>query len=118
MWSKIKSSTRVIIVVQCSYGMSFVRKELYNGLNTPNSIKKIFINPPTKQVEVDSGKGVTGKEVKSLIEHVRKAKHVPREGVPSKDGAPPIEENQFIIDVVKVLEEKEAMKNDGTNFDY
>ena len=72
--------------------MSFVRKELYNGLNIPNNIKKILIFNPPKVKEVDSGKNITDTEVKSLIKHVNKAKHLPTEGVPSNGGGPTIEE--------------------------
>jgi hypothetical protein len=36
---------RTVIVVQCKYGMEFV-KQLYNGLNTPTNIKRIFVCPP------------------------------------------------------------------------
>ncbi len=61
MWKQIKSTVTTVLVIQCSYGMSFVRRELYNGLNAPNNIKKIFIFNPPNQVEVDSNDQKTEK---------------------------------------------------------
>ena len=45
MMKYIRSTVRTVIVVQCKYGMEFV-KQLYNGLNTPTNIKRIFVCPP------------------------------------------------------------------------
>ena len=111
LWKNINASVRTVIVVQCQFGLSFIR-DLYNGLNTPTNIKRIFIllPPDNNQVEV---RGYDEKEVTDLIDNIKKvvvSKNVPGihwEGEPIQkndpDGDKFKEEDSFIVDVNKFL---------------
>ena len=45
MMKMIRSTVRTVMVVQCKFGMDFV-KQFYNGLNVPSNVKRIFVFIP------------------------------------------------------------------------